>query len=105
MRVDETTHGENYLVTGKITVVNPNPEDALTVALSDELNDGSVATIGPCTGGTWSSPNLTVPAGGTATCDYTVTPKGDMAEFAAALPATVTMNVSTRSQVAQPTSR
>jgi hypothetical protein len=92
VRVDETTHGENYMVTGKITVVNPNPEDALTIALNDKLDDGSVAVIGPCTGGTWSSPNLTVPVGGTATCDYTVTPKGDIAKFAAALPATVTIN-------------
>ena len=92
VRVDETTHGESYLVTGKITVVNPNPEDALTVALNDALNDGSAAAIGPCTGGTWADPNLTVPAGGTATCDYSVTPKGDMAAFAAALPASVTIN-------------
>ena len=35
VRVDETVHGEDYLVTGKITVVNPNPEDAMTVALSE----------------------------------------------------------------------
>jgi hypothetical protein len=93
VRVDETTHGENYLVTGDIVVVNPNPEDALTVALNDVLNDGSVANIGPCTGGTWTSPNLTVPPSGTATCDYLVTPKGDMSAFNAALPASVTMKV------------
>ena len=69
-------HGENYLVTGVITVVNPNPDDSMTMSLNDTLDDGAVATIGPCTGGTWSSPNLTVPKGGTATCNYTVTPKG-----------------------------
>ena len=90
VRVDETTHGENYSVTGDITVINPNPEDALTVSLSDVLNDGSGATITGCTGGTWASPNLTVPAGGTAVCDYAVAPRGDLAAFAAALPDTVT---------------
>ena len=92
VRVDETTHGENYNVSGVITVVNPNPHDPMTMSLNDQLNDNSVAVIGPCTGGTWTNPNLTVPAGGTATCDYTVIPKGDSAKFAAALPATVTIN-------------
>lgn len=93
VRVDETTHGENYLVTGDIIVTNPNPEDVLAVVLNDVLNDGSVAAIGPCVGGTWSSPNLTVPAGGTATCAYSVTPTGDLVAFANGLPAQVTMKV------------
>jgi len=93
VRVEETTHGENYLVTGKITVVNPNPEDALVVSLNDALDDGSVATIGPCTNGTWVMPNLTVPAGQTAVCDYSVVPQGDLADFAFALPSQVTMSV------------
>ncbi len=93
INVGETTRSENHLVTGVITVVNPNPDDAMTLSLNDTLDDGAVATIGPCTGGTWSSPNLTVPKGGTATCNYSVTPKGALNELAAALPDTVTMNV------------
>lgn len=93
VRVDETTHGENYLVTGDIVVTNPNPEDELTVSLNDVLDDGSVATIGPCVGGTLVGNLLTVPAGGIATCGYSVTPTGDLVDFANALPATVTMKV------------
>ncbi len=94
--VGESVHDENINVSGKITVVNPNPEDALTVTLSDKLNDNTVATIGPCTGGTWSDPNLSVPAGGTAVCDYSVTPTGryNLAALAAALPDQVTFKVS-----------
>jgi hypothetical protein len=74
VQVDETTHDENYDVTGGITVVNPNPEDALTVALSDILSDGTIATITHCTGGTWGDPNLTIPAGGTAVCGFLASP-------------------------------
>ncbi len=93
INVGETVHGENHLVTGVITVVNPNPDDAMTLSLNDTLDDGAVATIGPCTGGTWNSPNLTVPKGSTAICNYTVTPKGALGELTAALPDTVTMNI------------
>ena len=93
VRVEETTFGDNYLVTGQITVVNPNPEDALTVEISDVLNDGTNLTIGPCTGGTWSIPNLTVPAGGTASCDYSGEPKGSIVAFNNELPNQVTMSV------------
>jgi uncharacterized repeat protein (TIGR01451 family) len=91
--VDETTRSENYLVTGVIKVVNPNPDDPMTMSLNDVLDDGAVATIGPCTGGTWSSPNLTVPMGSTATCNYSVTPKGELNALADALPDTVTINL------------
>ena len=94
VNVAETTRSENHLVTGVITVFNPNPDDPMSMTLNDVLNDGAVATIGPCTGGTWSSPNLTVPKGGTATCNYSVTPKGDLVPLATALPDTVTMSVS-----------
>jgi hypothetical protein len=93
VRVEETVFGDDYLVTGKITVVNPNPEDALTVKISDVLNDGTNLTIGPCTGGTWNSPDLTVPAGGTAFCDYSGEPKGSIVVFNNALPNQVTMSV------------
>ena len=94
--VHATTRSENHLVSGVIKVVNPNPDDPMSMSLNDTLNDGAVATIGPCTGGTWSSPNLTVPAGGTATCAYSVIPKGTQGNLdllAAALPDTVTMSV------------
>ncbi len=93
--VGETTQRENNLVTGVITVVNPNPDKPITLSLKDVLSDDSVAMIGPCTGGTWSSPNLTVPAGGTATCNYSVVPTGDadLSKSEAALPDTATFSI------------
>ena len=72
--VTPTITDSNFSVKGVITVSNPNPVGALTVALSDKLSSGETATIGTCTGGTFSAGSLTVPAGGTAVCAYTVTP-------------------------------
>lgn len=68
--VDETIYEENFDVKGKIYVGNPNPNTVLVVPLVDSVN-GNAATISGCTGGTWAAPNLTVPAGGLATCEYT----------------------------------
>ena len=72
----------------------------MTLTLSDVLNDGSVATIGPCSIGEMELPiseinELILPPASTATCGYTVTPTGryDLNAFAAALPNTVTMSV------------
>jgi uncharacterized repeat protein (TIGR01451 family) len=95
VRVSETTQSENRLVTGVITVINPNPDDPMSMSLNDTLSDGSVATISSCTGGTWSNPNLSIPAGSTATCNYSVVPTGeaDLAALEAALPDSATINV------------
>jgi uncharacterized repeat protein (TIGR01451 family) len=97
VHVAETTRSENRLVTGVITVVNPNPDAPMSMSLNDTLNDGSVATIGPCTGGTWNSTTktLTVPKGSTATCNYSAMPTGeaDLAALEAALPDSATINV------------
>jgi hypothetical protein len=60
--VDQTVSEYDYAVDGTITVQNPNPSAAMTVSLSDSVG-GTPATLG-C-GGT-----LVVPAGGSATCDY-----------------------------------
>jgi hypothetical protein len=68
--VDEDVFEENFDVAGTITVGNPNPEDALVVALSDELSDSTVVDITGCTGGTYEAGMLTVPAGGSAVCSY-----------------------------------
>jgi hypothetical protein len=68
--VDETVYEENFDVAGTITVVNPNPEDALVVPLVDNVN-GTAATINGCTGGTYYMGTLTITAGATAVCNYT----------------------------------
>ena len=93
--VGKSEEDKNFAVSGVITVVNPNPDDPMTVTLSDELNDGSVAAIGPCEGGTLVGDQLTIPAGGTATCEYSATPTGryNLNALAAALPNQVTMSV------------
>ena len=60
--VDQTIDESDFAVDGTITVKNPNPKAAMTVSLTDSV-DGVPATL-DC-GGT-----LEVPAGGSATCDY-----------------------------------
>jgi hypothetical protein len=67
----ESVFEENFVASGTITVKNHNPEDALTVALSDVLSDGKSATITSCTGDTNLADGLTIPADGTSTCEYT----------------------------------
>jgi hypothetical protein len=52
-----------WYVSGAITVQNPNPQSALTVALADIMSGDIAATL-DC-GGT-----LTIPAGGSETCGY-----------------------------------
>jgi hypothetical protein len=68
--VYEEVYEENFDVAGTITVVNPNPEDDLEVALNDELSDLTVVDITGCVGGTYTAGILTVPPSGTAVCEY-----------------------------------
>jgi len=60
--VDQTISEYDFVVSGTITVYNPNPTAAMTVSLVDSVG-GTAATL-DC-GGT-----LVVPAGGSATCGY-----------------------------------
>ena len=72
----------DWAVAGTIKVVNPHPSADMTVALTDVLDDGTVATL-DCAG------SLVVPAGGMATCDYAADdPEGDATENTA----TATLN-------------
>ncbi len=75
VELSETVTESNFDVTGTITVVNPNPEDDLVVALTDVLNDGSLIAF---PGGATEC-NLevsagqllwTIPADTTAICNY-----------------------------------
>jgi len=78
VNVYETVTHSNFAVTGEITVVNPNPDDDLVVALADVVN-GNTAVIGVCADDiillteffTFANGELTVPAGKTAICAYT----------------------------------
>jgi hypothetical protein len=63
VQVGASSADSAWAVAGTITVANPNPAAPMTVSLADVVSNGINATL-DC-GGT-----LQVPAGGTATCNY-----------------------------------
>ena len=69
---------KNFAVSGTISVSNPHPTSAMTVALEDVLSDGTVATIEYCaTPAAEFVPidgQISVPALTTAVCWYTASP-------------------------------
>lgn len=66
----------NFSASGEITVVNPHPTQSMTVALDDEVSNGSTfpGVITPDVAGDcdFDGTDLVVPANSTSTCDYTV---------------------------------
>jgi hypothetical protein len=66
----------NYLVEGTITIHNPN-NFAVPVTVSDELDDGTVATVECAVSGDATG---TVPANGSLLCSYSASPADDSAE-------------------------
>jgi flagellar basal body rod protein FlgG len=60
--VDRTASDSNFVVSGTITVQNPNPDAAMTVSVADSV--GGVAATLDCGG------SLIVSAGSSATCGY-----------------------------------
>ncbi len=75
--LDESVTEDGFSVTGVITVVNPNPDDALVASLNDVLfASGEVGVITPDADCDYDvvTGELTVPAGGTATCGYVAAP-------------------------------
>jgi hypothetical protein len=79
--VSETSEDTNFAVSGKIFVKNPNPDQPMTVVVTDVLDDGTQATVdcNPITDGAQNS--LTVAAGATGECSYTAAPSGKGAEL------------------------
>ena len=71
----KTVTDANFAVTGTITIGNPNPEDAMTVDVTDELSSGqaALATDIECEGGV-DGDNLVVAAGTSIDCTYTLNP-------------------------------
>jgi hypothetical protein len=65
----------DHTVSGQITVENPAPI-AMTVDLSDVLDDGTAASITGCTGDADLTDGLTIAAASSAVCDYTASDAG-----------------------------
>ncbi len=70
VNVSETSADSNFAISGKIYVQNPNPDSAMTVVVSDVLNDGTAVTVDCGSGST----SLTVLAGTTGECSYSAIP-------------------------------
>jgi hypothetical protein len=71
--VDQTITPAKFLVSGEITITNPNPKTAMSVVLSDKLSSGEAATLTDCTN------PVSVPAGGSKVCKYSAGPASDAA--------------------------
>lgn len=72
-----TSTDSAFKVYGTITVVNPNPDAPMPVTLADALSSGEVAMITADADCNYAGGSLTIPAGGTATCDYEAEPADD----------------------------
>ena len=66
--VDATFEDVNIAVNGTITVVNPHPDSAMVVSLTDVLSDGTPVTLCADAG------SFTVPADDSNTCAYSAAP-------------------------------
>jgi hypothetical protein len=73
VKATKTATEDNFEVTGKITITNPNAT-AVGFDVTDKLDDGTMADVDcdPNTAGNQATG--TVPANGSATCDYTALP-------------------------------
>ena len=70
--VDLTTYDElNFSVSGIITVQNPDPDNVMTVGLTDAVDSYS-GIITPDADCNYAAGSLTIPAGSTATCEYSM---------------------------------
>jgi hypothetical protein len=69
--IDLTYDELNFSASGTISVQNPDPDNSMTAGLTDAVNgfDGVITADGDCN---FDGTNLTIPAGSTATCDYSV---------------------------------
>src|SRR5690606_21348328 len=70
----------NYMVTGTITITNPNAID-VSVGVSDTLDDGTVAAV--------TCPSNIVPANGSLVCDYVASPSANATKNVAVITSSV----------------
>lgn len=70
----KTVEEEDFLVTGDITIHNPNPVSVL-VSVADVLDDGTPGVVDCDDETEGAQDEVEVPAEGSATCSYTATPE------------------------------
>lgn len=72
--VSESVVDDTYSVIGVITVVNPNPDSSVTVEVTDELDDGTVASVDCDDTTDGDQATITLDAGATVLCTYSASP-------------------------------
>jgi hypothetical protein len=73
--VTKAVQDSNFLVTGSITVANPNPQDSMTVDVTDLLSSGQSATAAQIDcGAAGDGDNAVIAAGGSISCTYSIAP-------------------------------
>jgi hypothetical protein len=78
--VDATSEDSSFVVSGTITVSNPNPDDTMTVDVTDALDTGdSLSATDIDCGAAGDGDNVVVPAGGSIECTYEFAPSDDSA--------------------------
>jgi len=77
--VSESVVDESFSVIGVITVVNPNPDSSVNVEVTDELDDGTVATVDCDDEAEGDQSTITLAADETVLCTYRATPDDDSA--------------------------
>ena len=79
VNVDSTLADESFSVIGTITVDNPNPESSVEVSVSDQLDDGTVATVDCDSEAEGNQATVTLAGGETRICTYSAEPEDDSA--------------------------
>ena len=79
VEVSETVSATTYSVIGAITVDNTHPTSSATVTVTDELDDGTVATVDCNAGVPGNQSTVTISAASTVLCTYSASPDDDSA--------------------------
>ena len=79
VEASETVSATTYSVIGTITVNNTHPTSSATVTVTDELDDGTAATVDCNAGVPGDQPTVTISAASTVLCTYSASPDDDSA--------------------------
>ena len=79
VEVSETVSATAYSVIGTITVNNTHPTSSASVTVTDELDDGTAATVDCNAGVPGNQSTVTISAASTVLCTYSASPDDDSA--------------------------